>query len=189
MIWLLVGMLVGWLPWIFACLGPGVMAWFAWRHFVIRRQSGDKSQALIVVNEVIPHLFIGGRSALRYIGILEIDTILDLTRLKPPACVGEARPAVNWRQIPLRDVPGQEIASFFDDTNKYIDQALSKNKNVLVHCEMGISRSATIVVAYLRWKFDMTSHEALTVLRSKRPMVEPNLGFLRQLDDYVPAPH
>ena len=49
---------------------------------------------------------------------------------------------------------------------------------------MGKSRSATVVVAYLMRKFQMTPLEALTRLREARGVCEPNLGFMHQLDAY-----
>ena len=49
---------------------------------------------------------------------------------------------------------------------------------------MGISRSATIVCAYLIATMRMTPHEALAAVREKRGIVSPNMGFLRQLEEY-----
>jgi hypothetical protein len=49
---------------------------------------------------------------------------------------------------------------------------------------MGISRSATIVCAYLIATMKMTADEALAAVREKRGIVSPNMGFLRQLEEY-----
>jgi protein-tyrosine phosphatase len=50
-----------------------------------------------------------------------------------------------------------------------------------VHCAAGVSRSATIVIAYLIMKKNMTCEEALKFARSKRPIIDPNPGFISQL--------
>ena len=50
---------------------------------------------------------------------------------------------------------------------------------------MGISRSATIVCAYLIATMRMTPNEALAAVRKKRGIVSPNIGFLRQLEEYA----
>jgi protein-tyrosine phosphatase len=50
---------------------------------------------------------------------------------------------------------------------------------------MGISRSATIVCAYLIATMRMTADEALAAVREKRGIVSPNTGFLRQLEEYA----
>ena len=49
---------------------------------------------------------------------------------------------------------------------------------------MGISRSATIVCAYLIATMRMTPNEALAAVKEKRGIVSPNMGFLRQLEEY-----
>ena len=49
---------------------------------------------------------------------------------------------------------------------------------------MGISRSATVVIAYLIATSQMTPHEALAAVRAKRAIVRPNRGFMQQLHEY-----
>jgi Dual specificity phosphatase, catalytic domain len=49
---------------------------------------------------------------------------------------------------------------------------------------MGISRSTTVVIAYLIATTKMTPHEALASVRSKRTIVRPNRGFMSQLQEY-----
>ena len=49
---------------------------------------------------------------------------------------------------------------------------------------MGISRSATVVCAYLIAEHGMTATEAINFVRERRGMVCPNVGFRQQLDEY-----
>jgi hypothetical protein len=49
---------------------------------------------------------------------------------------------------------------------------------------MGISRSTTVVIAYLVATTRMTPREALATIQSKRAIVRPNAGFMAQLDTY-----
>lgn len=49
---------------------------------------------------------------------------------------------------------------------------------------MGISRSATVVMAYLIATSQMTPQEALAAVRAKRAIVRPNRGFMSQLHEY-----
>ena len=55
---------------------------------------------------------------------------------------------------------------------------------VLVHCMQGVSRSSTVVVAYLMRHRGMTFDTALALAQKKRPRVRPNAGFLSQLQRY-----
>lgn len=49
---------------------------------------------------------------------------------------------------------------------------------MLVHCYVGVSRSATIVIAYLMQMYNYSLQGALTFLTSRRPHINPNPGFL-----------
>jgi len=51
----------------------------------------------------------------------------------------------------------------------------------LLHCQQGISRSATLVIAYIMWKRKVTFRQALDFVTKKRPVVSPNGGFMGQL--------
>lgn len=62
--------------------------------------------------------------------------------------------------------------------------ARAQENRVLVHCLAGMSRSATIVIAYLIATTPMTAGEATEFVRSKRRIVRPNYGFTKQLEQY-----
>ena len=51
---------------------------------------------------------------------------------------------------------------------------------VYVHCQQGVSRSATVVLAYLMLHLDMSLMSAVRAVREKREIF-PNEGFLKQL--------
>lgn len=97
------------------------------------------------------------------------------------------------------DHPNEDLLQHFPEAVRYIDQALkgvgrieSTEKDasqddaggtggVFVHCAMGKSRSATLVVAYLMWKYDLDAGTALDQLCEGRPVCDPNPGFKEQL--------
>lgn len=61
----------------------------------------------------------------------------------------------------------------------------SHNQNrVLVHCAMGRSRSATMIIMYLMQKFQMPWTTALDIAKDRREIVDPNDGFLKKLEEY-----
>lgn len=63
---------------------------------------------------------------------------------------------------------------------EFIDEAIEKG-NILVHCLAGVSRSPTIVAAYLMYKKKLRYKEALAIIKQTRPFVNPNPGFIEQL--------
>jgi len=84
--------------------------------------------------------------------------------------------------INMLDLPQTKISIYFQETADFIDRAIQGGGRVLIHCMVGLSRSATLVIAYLMIKRDLTLEEALRTVRRHR-QVRPNDGFLRQLID------
>lgn len=82
--------------------------------------------------------------------------------------------------IPGHDRPSWNIAVYFDQAAKFIDDAIRSGGKVFVHCVVGISRSATLVIAYLIICRGMNAAEALTHTFKQR-RVFPNIGFLHHL--------
>jgi protein-tyrosine phosphatase len=56
--------------------------------------------------------------------------------------------------------------------------------NVLVHCYAGVSRSASIVIAYFMHKHKLSLLDAMKLVKSKRSCISPNVGFLLQLKEF-----
>ncbi|CAF0788467.1 unnamed protein product [Brachionus calyciflorus] len=101
------------------------------------------------------------------------------------------------QELPKQDIPGVEsIKLFLDDTpyaiiNVYFDRMadkmhehLSRGGRCMVHCVLGVSRSTSLVLAYLMKYKNMSLKSALDLVSSKRSCVRPNPGFWRQLVDY-----
>ena len=85
---------------------------------------------------------------------------------------------LNWYDSPLQDINANGILFHLV---KLIDSYISCGKQVLVNCWAGVSRSTTIVLAYLMYKNKWSVQDALAFVMSKRPIVNPNYGFIVQL--------
>ncbi|XP_061739741.1 dual specificity protein phosphatase 22-B-like isoform X3 [Nerophis ophidion] len=73
---------------------------------------------------------------------------------------------------------------YFRDSIIFMHKSRVKGEGCLVHCVAGVSRSVTLVVAYI---MTVTGHgwvESLAAVRAARPCARPNLGFLRQLEEF-----
>ena len=81
-----------------------------------------------------------------------------------------------YLRIPVADRVGVEIDKYFYEAFTFIEDGL-KDGGVLVHCSAGISRSPTIVAAYLMIKYGYTSKYALEILTARRDVVDINFGF------------
>ena len=72
----------------------------------------------------------------------------------------------------------------FDETYRFIKEAKDNNGTVLVHCKMGMSRSASSVIAFLMKEYKLSNKEALEKVKKARPIVQPNSSFVKQLIEY-----
>lgn len=58
------------------------------------------------------------------------------------------------------------------------------NSKCLVHCKMGVSRSASTVIAYAMKEYGWSLEKAYNFVKQKRNITRPNAGFMRQLAEY-----
>jgi protein-tyrosine phosphatase len=81
----------------------------------------------------------------------------------------------------LKDINHEEISLILYPTIEWISGAIQRGGRVLVHCREGVSRSSTIVLAYLMWRFNISFETAHDRVRKVRPICNPNTGFTCQL--------
>lgn len=91
----------------------------------------------------------------------------------------------DYHRFCVGDAPSQHILYLYEEQSfGLIDAVLScrnNNYSVLVHCYAGVSRSATIVIAYVMKSLSMTFQVALQFVSKKRNIINPNDGFRNQL--------
>lgn len=82
------------------------------------------------------------------------------------------------------DLVDENIIQYFPETYEFIKNALAGKGRVLVHCQAGVSRSPTIVAAYIMREKQLSAQQALDIIKLRRSFIEPNRGFMEQLDLY-----
>jgi len=85
-----------------------------------------------------------------------------------------------YKTYKLYDNNFDDISDFLDDAYNYINNTTD---NILVHCYMGSSRSATIIVYYLMKKYNMSLDESINFVRTKRNIVNLTTKFKNELDN------
>lgn len=78
----------------------------------------------------------------------------------------------------------KSLSSLPDDEHDTVDTLDAPSKAILIHCEIGISRSPTIIIAYLMRKFRAQKDDVLEFVQSKQK-VKPSPNFTRQLADWA----
>ncbi|CAG9854746.1 unnamed protein product [Phyllotreta striolata] len=132
-----------------------------------------------------PNLYLSGEAEARNVETLKkfkITHILTINDYPLTSTVKEALPYLQMKYIRLSDITTSDLMAYFDETYEFIREGVTRGA-VLVHCQMGVSRSATIVIAYLMKKYNISFREALDRVKMKR-CVFPNQGFIAQLENY-----
>ena len=97
-------------------------------------------------------------------------------------------------QIKINDNETEDIIKYFNKVSDLIYRNKKLGKILFIHCQMGISRSSTMLAAYyLRFGLPTNKkpslEEVLNFLKSKRSFICPNKGFLKQLLKYEEKLH
>ncbi|CAF1427530.1 unnamed protein product [Rotaria magnacalcarata] len=141
-------------------------------------------------HEIIPRLFLG-----------DYRLAMDTTRLKKlgfthilNAAEGRKFGQINtsatyYEEVEIKyqgfsiiDHPTYKIEVHFDEAIQFLKEALNNKKNrVYVHCQQGISRSATLIIAYLLQTYEHISLLDAFQLVATRRRIWPNEGFCRHL--------
>ncbi|XP_046752341.1 dual specificity protein phosphatase 3 isoform X2 [Diprion similis] len=150
--------------------------------------SSYRLQASVDCDEVCPNIYIGDAATAKnkkYLKMLGITHVLNTAEGKRFGFVDTDAnyykdTTMKYMGLPLADLPSTCINQYFHAAATFIEEAVSTGGKAFVHCMMGMSRSATCVLAYLMIKEQMLASKAIQTVRSNRD-IHPNDGFLRQL--------
>uniref|UniRef100_A0ACB8EAT1 Dual specificity protein phosphatase 16 n=1 Tax=Sphaerodactylus townsendi TaxID=933632 RepID=A0ACB8EAT1_9SAUR len=133
---------------------------------------------------ILPHLYLGCQRDVLNKELMkqnDIGYVLNASNTCPkPDCI----PDSHFLRVPVNDSFCEKIFPWLDKSVDFIEKAKASNGRVLVHCLAGISRSATIAIAYIMKRMDMSLDEAYRFVKEKRPTISPNFNFLGQLLDF-----
>ena len=84
--------------------------------------------------------------------------------------------------IRLRDVPHENLLAVIGEAVEFIQSSMRNDDGgILVHCQKGISRSASVVIGFIMEEMNINLDTALRYVQSNRSKVKPNAGFQEQL--------
>jgi hypothetical protein len=131
-------------------------------------------------NKITPNLFLGDARLARSKFFLENNSIRGIVNatITEPNVHSESH---DYLRVEINDEPNEQIHLFFQPVFEFIRRHHSLGHGVLVHCQMGVSRSATLVIAYLMIDGHKTLGEAFQQVKGVRSQIDPNNGFIRQL--------
>eukprot|EP01087_Luapelamoeba_hula_P015809 TRINITY_DN4776_c0_g1_i2.p1 TRINITY_DN4776_c0_g1~~TRINITY_DN4776_c0_g1_i2.p1 ORF type:complete len:203 (-),score=10.57 TRINITY_DN4776_c0_g1_i2:67-675(-) len=135
------------------------------------------------VVEILPMLFLGSQDAA--VNVEELDAKGVTHILNVATGIASAFPGrYTYKNVELLDVDETDLLSSLPQCYEFINSARSSSVGVLVHCNAGVSRSASVIIAYLIAHERMKYSEAHEHVKLRRPCIRPNAGFVAQLQRY-----
>jgi len=131
------------------------------------------------IDKITEKIYLGNEEAQKQKSLLKLLKITHILVVGEELQIFHANDFV-YKKLEIEDSQLEDIKNYFEESYKFIEEA---NGNVLVHCMGGVSRSPTIVIAYLMKKEKKGFKEILSFVKSKRKWVKPNDGFKMQLKE------
>ncbi|KAF9114669.1 Dual specificity protein phosphatase 10 [Mortierella sp. AM989] len=78
----------------------------------------------------------------------------------------------------------RNLQSEFPEAFAFIEETKSKGGKVLVHCQLGVSRSASLVIAYVMKSSQMNLTDAYDFVKTRSSVISPNMSLMYQLAEF-----
>ncbi|XP_003965676.1 dual specificity protein phosphatase 4 [Takifugu rubripes] len=130
--------------------------------------------------EILPFLYLGSAlhaSKKEVLDAIGISALLNVSA----DCPNHFEGTYQYKCIPVEDNHKADISCWFLEAIEFIDSVRDASGRVLIHCQAGISRSATICLAYLMKRKRVRLDEAFEFVRRRRSIISPNFSFMGQL--------
>jgi dual specificity MAP kinase phosphatase len=140
------------------------------------------------IAEIAPHVFLGNErdaSNRELLNKYSINHVLNVTSNIPTHFDTDS--SMSYKRLQASDSGCQNLKQYFGEAIAFIESARTQGGRVLVHCQAGVSRSATIVIAYLMARYDWTMMAAFHYVKSRRSIIAPNFNFMGQLLEFEQA--
>uniref|UniRef100_A0A9J8AQN2 protein-serine/threonine phosphatase n=1 Tax=Cyprinus carpio carpio TaxID=630221 RepID=A0A9J8AQN2_CYPCA len=133
--------------------------------------------------EIFEHVYLGSEwnaSNLEELQNTGVQYILNVTRE-----IDNFFPSLfEYHNIRVYDEEATDLLAYWNDTYKFISRAKKAGAKCLVHCKMGVSRSASTVIAYAMKEYGWDLDQAFEYVKERRAVTKPNPSFMRQLEEY-----
>uniref|UniRef100_A0A8C7WTR0 protein-serine/threonine phosphatase n=1 Tax=Oryzias sinensis TaxID=183150 RepID=A0A8C7WTR0_9TELE len=133
--------------------------------------------------EIFDHVFLGSEwnaSNLEELQSSGVRYILNVTREIDNFFPG----MFEYHNIRVYDEEATNLLEYWNETYKFITKAKKAGVKVLVHCKMGVSRSASTVIAYAMKEYGWDLDTAFDYVKERRAVTKPNPSFMKQLEEY-----
>ncbi|KAI3698514.1 hypothetical protein L2E82_42120 [Cichorium intybus] len=132
-------------------------------------------------SRIIDHVFLGSDAVAKNRDVLRQNGITHVLNCVGFVCPEYFKTDLVYKTLWLQDSPSEDITSILYDVFDYFEDVREQNGRVFVHCCQGVSRSTSLVIAYLMWREGHSFEDAFQQVKAARGVTNPNMGFASQL--------
>ncbi|BBN02983.1 hypothetical protein MPTK1_2g19810 [Marchantia polymorpha subsp. ruderalis] len=132
-------------------------------------------------SRVADHIYLGSDAVARNRETLRANKITHVLNCVGFMCREYFPEDLSYLTLWLQDSPCEDITSVLYDVFDYFEEVREQGGRVFVHCYQGVSRSTSLVIAYLMWREGQSFEDAFQDVKAARGVTNPNMGFACQL--------
>ncbi|XP_054164755.1 dual specificity protein phosphatase 14-like [Oppia nitens] len=140
------------------------------------------SRPFVDVSPITETIFLSSAGAVNVDNVRDYDIkcIVSVTHETPVLAID----GLEFIRIPVEDTDEENIGQYFDELSDRLSALSAKNSKSLIHCQFGKSRAPTVVIAHLMKSHRMSLNDAFDLVKTRRPFIGLNDGFIKQLIQY-----
>ena len=138
------------------------------------------------ISQITPYLFVAGEDSARQFSAIFSNGIACVINVanELPQMIFPPYSGIESLKYPIRDNPAFPVSSYFDLVADRIAANVAANRRTLLYCHYGRSRSVTFTLAYLIKHHHLPLQTAFDLVKQRRQLAAPNVGFWSQLRSY-----
>ncbi|KAG9148914.1 hypothetical protein Leryth_022071 [Lithospermum erythrorhizon] len=132
-------------------------------------------------SKIVEYIFLGSDAVAKNRDVLLKNGVTHVLNCVGFACPECFKDDFVYKTLWLKDSASEDITSVLYDVFDYFEDVREQGGRVFVHCRQGVSRSTSLVIAYLMWKEEQSFEDAFQYVKGARRVANPNMGFASQL--------
>lgn len=132
-------------------------------------------------SRIADHIYLGSEAVAKNRETLRQNSITHVLNCVGFVCPEYFKNDLVYKTLWLQDSPSEDITSILYDVFDYFEDVREQGGRVFVHCCQGVSRSSSLVIAYLMWREGQSFEDAFQYVKAARGVTNPNMGFACQL--------
>eukprot|EP00727_Mastigamoeba_balamuthi_P010914 m51a1_g6445 putative map kinase phosphatase (682) ;mRNA; r:395251-397296 len=134
-----------------------------------------------IISSILDWLLLTGEGAAADLQLLKRSGVTHVLNCASRLCPTYFPDHFTYWSLDLLDDGREDLICLLYNVIDWLENVRSTKGKVVVHCQAGVSRSATFVIAYVMWAMKWNMRKALEFVAERRKVVSPNGGFLVQL--------